>query len=220
MIDLLMKYSVYGAVILGIQAGYPLMQYMQRRQTAAALFRCAVFSALSVISVLLFASFEKAVSGRGFSIGAVSTYGVYLFAPCLLYAVYRQDRRCIFDSYAVYVIPSQFLQRIRCLMNGCCGGTPIGSTGLHWPVREAELLFYAVMLFVLMKTFRKNGGFTGELFPVLMMSYGVFRFAEEFFREGNTLFHLAHLWSLISVLIGYSIYIEIRKHKKQGDHLC
>ena len=212
--DIFLKYSVYGAVFLGILAGYPLMQYLNRQRTAAVLIRCAVFSAVSVISVLLFASFEKVISGQGFSVGAVSTYGVYLFAPFLLFAVYRKDREYIFDSYAVYVLPSLFLQRIRCLINGCCGGVPIGNTGLHWPVREAEMLFYAVMLFVLLKQFRENGGFTGEWFPLLMMSYGVFRFAEEFVREGTALFHPAHLWSLISILVGYSIYIEIRKHKK------
>ena len=190
------------------------MKYMNRLRAAELIGLCAVFSAVSTVSVLLFASFEKVIAGKGFSIGAVSTYGVYLFAPFILLAIWRTEREQIFDSYAVYVLPSLFLQRIRCLMNGCCGGTEMFAAGMHWPTREAELLFYAVMLYVLLKIYRRNTTPPGTLFPILMMSYGGFRFVEEFFREGSGLFHPAHLWSLISILVGYSIYIEIRKHKK------
>lgn len=207
------KYSVYGAVILGILFGYPLMKAMNRKPAKDTGILCAVFSAVSVLAVLLFAAFEKAIGGQGLRIGAVSTYGIYLFAPLMLCVLYRTGRQRVFDSYAVYVLPSLFLQRIRCMMNGCCGGTEIGSTGMHWPVREAELVFYAVMLYVFLKAYRDHTVQAGTLFPILMMSYGAFRFAEEFFREGSTLFHMAYLWSLISLLAGYCIYIELCKQK-------
>ena len=207
------KYSVYAAVMLGILAGIPLVKIVRKKSMSETVLLCIAFSAVSMVSVLLFASFEKIIAGHGISMGAVSTYGVYIIAPVILLALYRRDRSSIFDAFALYVLPSLFLQRIRCLFNGCCGGIQIAQTGMHWPVREAELLFYAVMLVILLRQFH-NGAQPGILFPILMMSYGSFRFVEEFFREGNGLLHMAHLWSVLTILIGYSIYIEIRKHKK------
>ncbi|WP_418883083.1 hypothetical protein [Waltera sp.] len=50
-----------------------------------------------------------------------------------------------------------------------------------------------------------------------MMSYGIFRFIIEFFRQAqtDTLFHLSHMWATLSLIIGISIYVELNiKGKK------
>ena len=45
-----------------------------------------------------------------------------------------------------------------------------------------------------------------------MIAYGIFRFIEEWFRtsSGMYMFHKAHIWALLSLIIGLSIYFEIR----------
>ena len=51
-----------------------------------------------------------------------------------------------------------------------------------------------------------------------MISYGAFRFINEFFRDnGSGLFHLAHLWSIITLIIGVCIYTELVQSKDGND---
>ena len=221
--------SVYIAVLAGLIIGTPLIMPLEKADTKKGRWRAvphaAVFSVVSVVSVLLFASFEKVISGEGFSIGAVSTYGVYLIAPIFLLLIFRQDRALRFDQFAIYALPSLFLQRVRCLFTGCCYGKLMAGSELRWPVRESELVFYAVLLIVLIYMYNCGKLKSGTLFPVLMISYGTFRFLNEFFRDnGAGLFHMAHMWSIITLIIGVCLYIELSpnegnnnlKSKKRG----
>ena len=222
MIEMILDHSKYLSLILGLLAGFPLM--WQRRSKIGlnkawqVALLCILFTVASVISALLFASFEKLISGQGLSFGAISTYGVYFFCPWILLAVNGKRRGRIkngFDLFAIYALPSLFFLRINCLISGCCGGIMIPGTNLHWPTRQAELVFYAVMLVVLL-LLEKRGAPSGQGFPLLMAAYGCFRFVEEWFRisEGNNAFHLAHLWSILAAALGMAIYYEMQKQGK------
>ena len=104
--------------------------------------------------------------------------------------------------------------RVNCLFSGCCLGLPISGTSLRWPTREAELLYYAVILFFFVrKTLR--GKTDGTLYPIYMISYGILRFFLEFLRVSptHTLFHLSHLWALLCLLTGLSFLWQ--KQQKQ-----
>ncbi len=175
---------LYISLILGILAGYPLVRNVNHQfslKTGRQVFlRCCLFTVVSVASVMLFASLEGLLSGQGFHFGAVSTYGLYLIAPLFLLLLLRRESRAYFDGYALYVLPSMILQRIKCLIEGCCYGKLIGTTGWRYPTREMEIVFYIVMILVLKK---HNNNDDGRLFPLLMVSYSAFRFFNEFMRE-------------------------------------
>ncbi|MBR0481238.1 MAG: prolipoprotein diacylglyceryl transferase [Firmicutes bacterium] len=223
--DFIAENSTYVAVFAGFLLGIPAVRMSREKGVAIPLYldalKCLAFSAFSVISVLLFASMEGLIGGKGFHIGAVSTYGAYFFAPLFLLQIFKKDRGLVFDDFAVYVPVSLLLQRIRCIVTGCCIGKTIGSSGMRWPVREAEILFYALMLICLI-LYRRKGYIAskskhiktkGVMFPFLMICYGCLRFLLEFLRDNGkaSLFHMAHIWSVLAVLTGLSIYIEIKR---------
>lgn len=220
----------YIAVLLGILLGWPLLLRRQpiRRpgQSLRALLLAVGLSAVSVASAMLFAAMESLLGGSTQSFGAISTYGIYLIAPLLLLAVaaaLKLDARQLFDDYALYALPSLFLLRINCLLAGCCGGTQIAHTGLTWPTRQAEMLFYAIMLLVLLRR-EKRGAPPGTGFPLLMMCYAAFRFEVEWFRtvEPPAALHIAHIWSVLTFIIGLLLYLKIRKlpDKERGNCTC
>ena len=51
------------------------------------------------------------------------------------------------------------------------------------------------------------------MYPLYMYSYGIFRFIDELFRDADTasLFHIAHVWCIIALCLGISIYTELKK---------
>ncbi len=209
----------YIFVALGIILGAPLIRKKAIKigvdSTPKLIGLCALFSVISVISVLLFASIESLIAGKGFSLGAVSTYGLYFISPLIMWLLFHKNskKRELFDMYSFYIMPSMVLQRIRCILDGCCIGIEIGTTGLRWPTREAEIVFYILMIYLLNKKEKTTN--TGGLFPLVMIYYGAFRFVEEFFRESanHTIIHMAHIWSVLAIVVGLSIYAEF---KKQG----
>lgn len=218
MVEIVTSHSKLIAVLIGIAVGYPIVWVRRNRigynHPLQVLGLCILFSIISVLSATALASVERLFSTGTLSAGGVSTYGVYLIAPIFFLIIYRGAKRAeIFDILALYVIPSLFLQRCSCFVAGCCLGAHIpGSTAL-WPTRELELVFY-VVAFVLLLRKEKNGNYvSGSLFPLLMVAYGIFRFIEEFFRDANTtsVVHLAHLWSILAIIIGASIYIELKR---------
>lgn len=225
MVFFLTEHGKYIAVLVGIFAGYPLVWRRWDRLTGKsplqALLLCLIFSVFSVAAALLFASFEGLITGKGWSFGAISTYGIYfLCAPALmlLARALKEDVRNWLDVYALYAMPSLFLLRCNCLLAGCCGGRAIPGTELHWPTREAEMVFYVVMLLVLLRK-EKQGAAPGTGFPLLMAAYGTFRFVEEWFRAGtgNSLVHLAHGWSILSIVIGLGFYYECKRKYAKTD---
>ena len=75
-------------------------------------------------------------------------------------------------------------------------------------------MFYLILLAVLCPRIWKER-LQGRAYPVYMMCYGAFRFIIEFFREADSagLFHRAHLWAMITLLLGASIYAEMKTTK-------
>lgn len=177
----------------------------------------AVFSVLhmviGVIAVSLFAALENP---KEYSFGVQSLFGGVFFMP-LVYGLWaRLTKRSytdVFDICTVCLVFTLMCARINCLVSGCCVGKFIpGIDALCWPTRELEILFYAVLLIkiVPMVFYRKK---PGTLYPMYMMSYGAFRFVIEFFRRGNGLFHLSHMWALVSFCIGAGFLLEFNTKK-------
>ena len=57
------------------------------------------------------------------------------------------------------------------------------------------------------------------IYPIYMISYGIFRFVTETLRfsdRTDSILHVSHLWALLSLGIGISIYGELQEKKTGG----
>ena len=150
-------------------------------------------------------------------------YGAVFLMPILYWLwAKRTDRDTVLvlDIATICIIIGIIGGRLNCLASGCCDGIPMFFyPDMRWPLRELELAYYAV--FILMYAKRIIRGKThGEVYPIYMISYGILRFFSEFVREEFTgqlgKFHLAHIWSLISVVIGAVMYYKVHKNMQHG----
>lgn len=172
-----------------------------------------------VICVMAFAKLE------GSSIGAISIFGAVFFTPLPIWLNAKLIHRPageLFDILAIPMIFTLLLTRINCLSAGCCYGVPIFGSRLLWPTREAEMLYYAVFLFLMAPKVLK-GETDGRVYPLYMGSYGIARGIIEFFRfshGASSIFHLSHIWAILAIAIGFSIYFELtaRGQKRKKNH--
>lgn len=152
----------------------------------------------------------------------IRLFGATFFLPLFYYGWAKKTHRnmaLVMDIAAICTIIGLIFGRLDCLVGGCCRGMLLpGSTSLHWPLREMELIYYAVFMAVYCRKILQGKTY-GEVYPVYMISYGAIRFILEWFRVEFTtrvgIFHLAHLWALLSLGIGISIYGELQKKEKK-----
>lgn len=166
-----------------------------------------------VLTAKVFAFLESGFNTDSF--GNMRLFGVVFFMPLAYWLGAKLSKRSyreVFDVFTPCIIFTVMCARINCIVSGCCIGLPIpGMNGVRFPTREAEILFYIILLICLCPRVLK-GKYRGQAYPIYMISYGAFRFVEEFFRSADTssVFHSAHIWALIALIIGISIYAEIK----------
>lgn len=166
-----------------------------------------------VLTAKVFAFLESGFNTDSF--GNMRLFGVVFFMPLAYWLGAKLSKRSyreVFDVFTPCMIFTVMCARINCIVSGCCIGLPIpGMNGVRFPTREAEILFYIILLICLCPRVLK-GKYRGQAYPIYMISYGAFRFVEEFFRSADTssVFHSAHIWALIALIIGISIYAEIK----------
>ena len=118
------------------------------------------------------------------------------------------------------MVVSAIFGRLDCFVKGCCYGLPFFDTGFRWPIREIELATNVIFIASFIPRLLK-GKTHGEIYPIYMIYYGVVRFFLESFRvEGEMIgvgaFHLAHIWSLISIIAGIAgLFIEYEADQKE-----
>lgn len=172
-----------------------------------------------VLSVKTFAIIEG--FGDLSVVGNMSLFGGVFFMPIFYFLIAKFCRKKtaqVFDILTICMIFTVMCARINCLIDGCCFGKLIpGMEGIRWPTRESEIVFYVILLIILgRKVFA--GHTHGEIYPIYMISYGVFRFINEWFRFSSSyaIFHPAHIWALITFCLGWSFYTEIKSNKRVG----
>ncbi len=211
-------------VLLGIATLFGffwLYQFKDRlkAKTPVLLAIAILHTGIGLVSVKVFAFLE---SGEA---GGMSLFGGVFFMPLLYFAVSKltkRDTADVFDIFAVCMITTLFCARINCLLGGCCLGIKFPGTDFRIPTREMELVFYAILfLAVRKKVCRRN--YRGLIYPIYLISYGVFRFCVEWLREStNTVgfIHLGHIWALVAVAVGSGFYYYLTKNnptaKKQN----
>lgn len=172
---------------------------------------------LGVLSVKVFALFETG------NFSNMSLFGGVFFMPLFYWGVAKlakQKAADVFDVFTICLVFTLMCARLNCMISGCCLGAHIpieGLTHLRFPTRELELLFYVLLL---SRLWRKvlSGSARGMIYPIYMIAYGIFRFVTETLRfsdRTNSILHVSHLWALLSLGIGISIYGELRKKEKK-----
>ena len=154
--------------------------------------------------------------------GGMSLYGAVFFLPLVYFLGARWSKRPaaeVFDVFTICTVLTLLLARVNCLHNGCCLGAFIsGSSGMRWPTREAEIVFYIALIVWLGGKILKNKAH-GTAYPIYMFSYGIFRFICEFFRENESIggqFHLSHVWSICAIAVGLAAYFRVKQKTKKG----
>lgn len=172
---------------------------------------------LGVLSVKVFALFETG------NFSNMSLFGGVFFMPLFYWGVAKLAKlktADVFDVFTICLVFTLMCARLNCMISGCCLGAHIpieGLTHLRFPTRELELLFYVLLL---SRLWRKvlSGSARGMIYPIYMISYGIFRFVTETLRfsdRTDSILHVSHLWALLSLGIGISIYGELRKKEKK-----
>lgn len=172
---------------------------------------------LGVLSVKVFALFESG------DFSNMSLFGGVFFMPLFYWGVAKlakQKAADVFDVFTICLVFTLMCARLNCMISGCCLGAHIpieGLTHLRFPTRELELLFYVLLL---SRLWRKvmTGSARGMIYPIYMISYGIFRFVTETLRfsdRTDSILHVSHLWALLSLGIGISIYGELQKKEKK-----
>lgn len=172
---------------------------------------------LGVLSVKVFALFETG------NFSNMSLFGGVFFMPLFYWGVAKlakQKAADVFDVFTICLVFTLMCARLNCMISGCCLGAHIpieGLTHLRFPTRELELIFYVILL---SRLWRKvlSGSARGMIYLIYMIAYGIFRFVTETLRVSNrtdSILHISHLWALLSLGIGISIYGELRKKEKK-----
>lgn len=172
---------------------------------------------LGVLSVKVFALLETG------DFSNMSLFGGVFFMPLFYWGVAKlakQKTADVFDVFTICLVFTLMCARLNCIISGCCLGAHIpieGLTHLRFPTREMELIFYVILL---SRLWRKvlSGSARGMIYPIYMISYGIFRFVTETLRfsdRTDSILHVSHLWALLSLGIGISIYGESQKKEKK-----
>lgn len=188
--------------------------YMERERLRMKLFAVFIITILHVLygvaSVRLFAALEG-------SPGGMSLFGAVFLMPAAYFAGARLTKRPaaeVFDILTVCLVFTLLCARVNCLISGCCLGRQISSSSpARWPTREAELVFYIIFLLAAIPKVRKKQT-NGIVYPVYMVAYGIFRAVNECFRSSSattSIFHLSHLWALLTFCLGLSILMEMKR---------
>ncbi len=201
-----------------------LLQFREKLQMSwkAALLVAILHVVIGWSSMRLMAILE--VGGNLEKAANMRLFGAVFVLPFFYYAWAKfthKDLSLVMDIAAICLVVGLICGRFDCLVGGCCRGTRIPGTAFYWPLREIELIFYFAFLAIFCKKIIL-GKTCGQVYPVYLISYGALRFILEWFRQEYTtrigIFHLAHIWALLSLVLGISFYAEVtQRSKKQRE---
>lgn len=207
----------YVMISVGFIVASVLIWVRRDRANIKSVFRytllCIFFLFSAMISVSVFPYIEGFLTGNNDAGGLSSFGGYFVGVPILLvlFRLFKYDFRGSFDLFAIFGCIILAFARLGCILNGCCAGKFIRGTDLRWPTRISEVIFYVVLFIFLWRMLKKNE-VPGQLVPIVMISYGCFRFVNQWFRVADTWIFgldLAHIWSILCVCVGLSVWFEM-----------
>ena len=181
------------------------------------LIASCIHVAYGVFTVKAFAFLESGAN----EFGAMSIFGAVFFMPVLYFAGAKITKRPLADVFDIFCICTLFTlmcSRFNCLYSGCCLGLYIPGLEIRYPTRELEIAYYLVLMVLMIpKVYQGKTG--GEVYPLYMGSYGLFRLVIEFFRVSKSkyIFHLTHVWAVLALALGLSIYFEMKARRERSE---
>jgi len=136
----------------------------------------------------------------------------------------------LLDCVMPVISLGQSIGRIGCFLNGCCYGRPTTcSLGVKFPVLHddicriptqlySSLANFFIFLFLMWRL--NNKKFKGEVIADYLLSYGLFRFIIEYFRDdprGGLYFHMfsiSQVISLIGIFFGIIFFTVMKARTK------
>lgn len=112
----------------------------------------AIFHTIfGVLTVKAFAFLETGFDKA--TLGNMSLFGGVFFMPVAYWLgakLFKRPMKETFDVFTPCMIFTVMCARVNCILSGCCRGLPIpGTNGMRFPTREAEIVFYLILLAVL-----------------------------------------------------------------------
>ena len=235
-------YSIF--IMLGIIAAVIVYRLCaDRANINAKLYNFTLICALcSIVSGFVFSVLFQAIynikyrgafiidgeTGATFAGGLTGGAATFLFVYFIFGKKYESKKytRDVIDCAACAIPSAHAFGRIGCLMGGCCYGKPTDSPiGIYMvnlgykvvPVQLFEAIFLFALATVLIILLFKGKKHIMELY---MLSFGVFRFIIEFFRddERGTLltgvFSPSQIISICLVIGAGALYFVSKRHKE------
>jgi len=145
-----------------------------------------------------------------------------IFGGIIAGIMFAKIRKISFWAFADLIAPSiilgQAIGRIGCFLNGCCFGMPMTRPffGMECHPTQIYELILDFIGFLLLWNLRKKVKFSGGLFLLYLMTYGVIRIIVSRFRADNiymwdTALTLADLTSIAIFIMAMILYIK-RRH--------
>lgn len=130
------------------------------------------------------------------------------------------------DLLAPFIALAHAAGRIGCFLNGCCYGKPTTSfLGVTFPFSDVKVyptqifsLIGLLIIFFLLFLLQKKRRFSGQVFLLYFISYGVFRFLIDFLRGDLYPVFLGltatQLISIVVVIMAACAYSFVKKSKR------
>lgn len=222
MMSFLIQYRLYFLLAIPTLFGYFWISHFKEKLRIKEWMAFVLSVLHTLIGVLCVKAFAFLESGgdRGMSI-----YGAVFFLPVVYFAFAKLSKRLVadvFDIFTICTVCTLICARFNCIIAGCCLGSHIpGTEAMRWPTRELEIIFY-LTLFIFLRNKVCKRKYRGLIYPIYSMSYGVFRFVVEFFREPKYFvgfIHISHIWSLIAIVVSIvTIYLISKNNKKKPEY--
>jgi len=218
--------SWYTLLVIGIIVPAFLVIYL--KPPAFSLSRREVFLMIMFITIaglfgarLLFMFLHPGASGGYAYFGGL----LFLFLAIWIYSTFKRQRFLpIIDYVAPFLMLSQAIVRVGCLMAGCCYGKPTCSTfgvifktvdkTLRHPTQAYSVLLllaiYAISRFI----YEKDSQYPGYTLSIVLIMYGAGRFFIEFLRVDSPIIFLNITMAQITCLALILAGVLMRKKKR------
>ena len=150
-----------------------------------------------------------------------SLYGSIFLAPVLMYPVakiFRTPYGQLMDICAPAECIMLALLKVKCTIDGCCGGRTInlGGSSFVFPSQKVECaVFLIIMIILALMVFKDR--YQGLVYPYYMIIYGAARFFLNLLRETTPWIGplpAGNFWSIISVALGIIAVLLIDRRRK------
>ena len=150
--------------------------------------------------------------------GGRSLFGSIFLAPVLMYPaakIFKTPYGQLMDICAPAECIMLALLKVKCTIDGCCGGRTIdfGGSSFVFPSQKVECVVFLIIMIVLAIMVLKDK-YQGLVYPCYMIIYGISRFLLNLLRETTPWIGplpAGNFWSLISIAVGIIAVIWVRQ---------